>query len=451
MNKQKTLNEIVSFKGVGLHTGLESTICIKPSNADTGIVFRDLNNPDKSVLANIKNVKKTNRGTTISSKKFEVHTVEHLMSALYSHGIDNVLIEIDGIEVPILDGSAKNFYDSFKKAGIKILEKDKQVVEIDSEISITKNDASLKILPYDGFKITFEIEFQDCSIKKQKFVLENLKDYGEEIAPCRTFCTFSEIINLQKSGLSLGGNFDNAIVYLDDSISDEQINDFNKNTSESITRDDIGTKTYKNKKLVFKNEAVRHKILDLIGDLSLIGKEIKGHIISKKSGHFLNTEFAKKIDLKQNINNFKYNRHEIEKIIPHRDPFLLIDEIIDGKLGEYVCAVKYVNENESYFKGHFPGNPIMPGVLIIECMAQTSCFLSLKTVGSPENKLMLLSVIKSSKFIKKVVPGNKLIFRVELIKFRLNNALIKGIAKVDDEIVAEAEWMATVVDKYENT
>ena len=165
----------------------------------------------------------------------------------------------------------------------------------------------------------------------------------------------------------------------------------------------------------------------------------------------MNTEFAKKIDIKQYINNFKYNRLEIEKIIPHRDPFLLIDEIIDGKLGEYVCAVKYVNENESYFKGHFPGNPIMPGVLIIECMAQTSCFLSLKTVGSPENKLMLLSVIKSSKFIKKVVPGDKLILRVELIKFRLNNALIKGIAKVDDEIVAEAEWMATVVDKYENT
>ena len=451
MNKQKTLNEIVSFKGVGLHTGLESTIYIKPSNADTGIVFRDFNNPAKSVLANIKNVTKTDRGTTISSKNFEVHTVEHLMSALYSHAIDNVLIEIDGNEVPILDGSAKNFYESFRKVGIKILEKDKQVVEIDSEILITKNDTSLKILPYDGFKITFEIEFQDCSIKKQKFVLENLNDYGEQIAPCRTFCTFSEVIKLQKSGLSLGGNFDNAIVYLDDSISDEQINDFNKNTSENITKENIGIKTYKNKKLVFENEAVRHKILDLIGDLSLIGKEIKGHIISKKSGHFLNTEFAKKIDLKHNINKFKYNRSEIEKIIPHRDPFLLIDEIIDGKLGEYVCAVKYVNENESYFKGHFPGNPIMPGVLIIECMAQTSCFLSLKTVGSPENKLMLLSVIKSSKFIKKVVPGDKLILRVELIKFRLNNALIKGIAKVDDEIVAEAEWMATVVDKYENT
>tara|TARA_B100000401_G_scaffold435469_1_gene377255 strand:- start:2573 stop:3928 length:1356 start_codon:yes stop_codon:yes gene_type:complete len=451
MSRQKTLNDIVSFKGVGLHTGLESTIYIKPSNSDTGIVFRDFNDPNKSVVANIKNVKKTNRGTTISSKNFEVNTIEHLMSALYSHAIDNVLIEIDGNEVPILDGSAKNFYDSFEKVGIKILEQDRQVIEIDDGISIVNDDAFLKILPYDGFKITFEIEFPECSIKKQKFVLETLNDYRNEIAPCRTFCTFSEVIKLQKSGLSLGGNFDNAIVYLDDSISDEQIDDFNKNTSESVTKNNIGLKTYKNKKLLFENEAVRHKILDLIGDLSLIGKEIRGHIISKKSGHFLNTEFAKKIDSKQKTNKFKYNRFEIEKIIPHRDPFLLIDEIVDGKLGEYVCAVKYVSEKESYFKGHFPGNPIMPGVLIIECMAQTSCFLSLKTVGSPENKLMLLSVIKSSKFIKKVVPGDKLFLRVELIKFRLNNALIKGIATVDDELVAEAEWMATVVDKYENS
>ena len=451
MNRQKTLNDIVSFKGVGLHTGLESTIYIKPSNSDTGIVFRDLNDPNKSVVANIKNVKKTNRGTTISSKNFEVNTIEHLMSALYSLAIDNVLIEIDGNEVPILDGSAKNFYDSFEKVGIKILEQDRQVIEIDDEISIVVDDAFLKILPYDGFKITFEIEFPECSIKKQKFVLETLNDYRNEIASCRTFCTFSEVIKLQKSGLSLGGNFDNAVVYLDDSISDEQIDDFNKNTSESVTKNNIGLKTYKNKKLLFENEAVRHKILDLIGDLSLIGKEIRGHIISKKSGHFLNTEFAKKIDSKQKTNKFKYNRFEIEKIIPHRDPFLLIDEIVDGKLGEYVCAVKYVSEKESYFQGHFPGNPIMPGVLIIECMAQTSCFLSLKTVGSPENKLMLLSVIKSSKFIKKVVPGDKLFLRVELIKFRLNNALIKGIATVDDELVAEAEWMATVVNKYENT
>ena len=451
MNRQKTLNDIVSFKGVGLHTGLESTIYIKPSNSDTGIVFRDLNDPNKSVVANIKNVKKTNRGTTISSKNFEVNTIEHLMSALYSLAIDNVLIEIDGNEVPILDGSAKNFYDSFEKVGIKILEQDRQVIEIDDEISIVVDDAFLKILPYDGFKITFEIEFPECSIKKQKFVLETLNDYRNEIASCRTFCTFSEVIKLQKSGLSLGGNFDNAVVYLDDSISDEQIDDFNKNTSESVTKNNIGLKTYKNKKLLFENEAVRHKVLDLIGDLSLIGKEIRGHIISKKSGHFLNTEFAKKIDSKQKTNKFKYNRFEIEKIIPHRDPFLLIDEIVDGKLGEYVCAVKYVSEKESYFQGHFPGNPIMPGVLIIECMAQTSCFLSLKTVGSPENKLMLLSVIKSSKFIKKVVPGDKLFLRVELIKFRLNNALIKGIATVDDELVAEAEWMATVVNKYENT
>ncbi len=205
-----------------------------------------------------------------------------------------------------------------------------------------------------------------------------------------------------------------------------------------------------NKKLVFENEAVRHKILDLIGDLSLLGKNVKGHFISYKGGHELNIKLVKKIQSLYS-NKVIFNKKEIENIIPHRDPFLLIDEIVDIEEGKYVKAVKYVNESEDYFRGHFPGEPMMPGVLIVECLAQASCFLSMSTVDSPSDKLMLLSVIKSAKFMKKVVPGDKLFLEVHLLKYKLRNALIKGVASVNGEVVAESEWMATVVKKNENS
>ena len=449
---QRTLEKTIQFKGVGLHTGIPSKISISPAEANTGIIFRDMNNSKKKIKSHIDNVCSTLRGTTISLDDFKIYTVEHLLSALYALGIDNAYIDIDNIEIPILDGSSIGYYESIKSSGIKKLKSQKNTLVIKEKIEVINGDSSLVILPYDGFKITFEIDFKNSSIGKQKFTLESLDDYESQISSSRTFCTFGEIVDLKKNNLALGGNLENAIIYLDEHISDDTIRAFNEISDDQIDRESIGYKTLKNKSLIYQNEAVRHKILDLIGDISLIGKNIKGHIISNKSGHYLNIELVKKINLLYSDNNeFKFNRKEIEKIIPHREPFLLIDEIVDGKLGEYVCAVKYVNENEDYFKGHFPGNPIMPGVLIIESMAQTSCFLSLKTVGSAEDKLMLLSVIKSSRFLKKVIPGDKLFLKVELLKFRLNNALIRGTAMVNNELVAEAEWMATVVNKYENT
>ena len=451
MNYQRTLNKTIEFEGIGLHTGVTSKLFIHPAESNTGIIFRDSNNKENLIYSHVDVVSSTKRSTVISSNGYTIHTVEHLLSALYALGIDNALIDIDNIEIPILDGSAIDFYNLIISSGIKKLDAKKQSIIVKDKIEVKEGDASLIILPYDGFKITFEIDFKNSTIGKQKFILESLDDYEKQVAPCRTFCTFGEIVELKKNGLALGGSLDNAIVYLDKEITEQNINEFNKVSDEKIDKKNIGLDTLKNKKLIFKNEAVRHKILDLIGDIALIGKKIKGHIISNKSGHCLNTQLAKKIHLLYSNNDFKFNKDEIKKIIPHRDPFLLIDEIVDGKIGDYVCAVKYVNENENYFQGHFPGNPIMPGVLIIECMAQTSCFLSLKTVGSAEDKLMLLSVIKSSRFLKKVIPGDKLFIKVELRKFRLNNALIRGIAKVNNELVAEAEWMATVVNKNENT
>jgi UDP-3-O-[3-hydroxymyristoyl] N-acetylglucosamine deacetylase/3-hydroxyacyl-[acyl-carrier-protein] dehydratase len=447
---QKTLEKNIEFEGIGLHTGVNSKIILRPAKPNTGIIFRDINK-NNDIKAHINNVCSTLRGTTLSVNDSKIYTVEHLLSALYALGIDNAYIDFYNIEIPILDGSSNKFYELIESSGIKILNEKRNSLIIKEEIEVSNKDSSLTILPYDGFKITFEIDFKNSSIGIQKFVLETLDDYKMQIASSRTFCTFGEIVHLKENGLALGGNLDNAIIYLDKDISDVTIDNFNKISLNQISRESLDGNTLENKNLIFNNEAVRHKILDLIGDLSLLGKDIKGHVISNKSGHSLNIEMVKKINLLYSDSDFKFNKKEIEKIIPHRDPFLLIDEIIDGELGKYVCAIKYVDEKESYFKGHFPGNPIMPGVLIIECMAQTSCFLSLKTVGSTEDKLMLLSVIKSSRFLKKVVPGDKLFIKVELLKFRLNNALIKGSAKVNNELVAEAEWMATVVNKYENT
>jgi len=451
MTYQKTLVKSVNFEGIGLHTGVASKGSIKPAEPNTGIIFRDINNKENTIRAHIDNVCSTLRGTTLSSKGDKIYTVEHLLSALYALGIDNAYIDVDNIEIPILDGSSVDYYSAIQSSGIKTLNERKISLIIKDKIEVNKGESSLTILPYDGFKITFEINFEYSSIGKQKFVLESLDDYKTQISSSRTFCTFAEIIRLKKNGLAIGGTLDNAIIYLDKEITDDTIDDFNEISLEKIERSALGKETLKDKALIFSNEAVRHKILDLIGDISLIGKDIKGHIISNRSGHYLNIKLVKKINLFYSDNEFKLNKKEIEKVIPHRAPFSLIDEIVDGKSGEYVCAIKYVNKNEAYFKGHFPGNPIMPGVLIIECMAQASCFLSLKTIGPSEDKLMLLSVIKSSKFLKKVVPGDKLFIKVELIKFKLKNALIKGTAMVNNELVAEAEWMATVVNKYENT
>ncbi|MBI45602.1 MAG: UDP-3-O-[3-hydroxymyristoyl] N-acetylglucosamine deacetylase [Candidatus Marinimicrobia bacterium] len=444
---QTTINNNINFKGIGLHTGVNTNLKIIPSEANTGIVFR-INNQD--IKANIDNLyESSKRGTTLKFNDEKIYTVEHILSALYGLEIDNAIIEVDNVEIPILDGSNKEYTKKILDVGIKQLTEKKKFLVIDQPIEIKNENSSVGIYPYDGFKITFEIDFKNENIGKQSFTLESLEDYEKKIATARTFCTFNEIIQLKEMGLILGGNLDNAIIYTDHSLSIDKIKSFNNSNSFKIEESLDRHKTnVNNKKLLFDNEAVRHKILDLIGDFALLGKNIKGHIISHKGGHEINTQLVKKINLFYKYQqSVKYDRIEIEKIIPHRDPFLLIDQIVDFREGEYVHAIKYVDEKESYFQGHFPGNPVLPGVLIIECMAQASCFLSLSTVDKPDQKLMLLSVIRSAKFFKKVIPGDILSLEVNLLKFRMNNALIKGIGFVNGEKVAEAEWMATVVDK----
>ena len=450
---QLTVANNIEFKGVGLHSGLKSEIVIKPAEVNVGIVFKSNDDLNLKIEANIDNVTSTRRGTTLETCNYKIHTVEHILSALYALQIDNVIIEIKGNEIPILDGSTKSFYKRIKAIGTKQLDDKKEFIIIKDKVEIDNKDSRISVLPYDGFKITCEIDFEDSNIGKQYFVLSSLNDYEYEISESRTFCTFNEIVGLQNSGLALGGNLDNAIIYIDNKITNSSIKAFNKNNKIKIKEDIALLREFDNvngKKLFFNNEAVRHKILDLIGDIALLGKNIKGHFVSYKGGHEINIQLMKKIKSLY-CNRIKYNKKEIKNIIPHRDPFLLIDAIIDIKDGKYVHALKFVDKNEDYFKGHFPGNPIMPGVLIVECLAQTSCFLSMSTVDNPSDKLMLLSIIKSAKFMKKVIPGDELSLEVYLLKYKLRNALIRGIASVNGEAVAEAEWMATVVKKNENS
>ena len=450
MKYQRTINEVINFKDFGLHTGVMSNMKLIPSEPNTGIIFKrtDIENPI-FIKASIDNVVSTSRGTSLGVGDIIIHTVEHILSALNGLGVDNLLIEIDNEEVPICDGSAVLFVDKIHEVGIQKFDIQKRYFEIQSEINYYSDDGKsyIKILPYDGFKVSYEIDFDINSIGKQSYEIDGLSNYRDEISVCRTFCTFDEISDLKQSNLAIGGSLKNAIIFSDNSITIDKIKLFNKKYNLDIKESVLeNSNTINNIKLLFENEPVRHKILDLIGDFLLLGNPIKGHIVSCRGGHEINIKLLQKI--KPMINNeFKFNRNQIKEIIPHRAPFLLIDEIIDGVDGEYVSALKYVNNNEYYFKGHFPGSPMMPGVLIIECMAQTSCFLDMKNTHNRNNKLMLLSVIKSSKFLQKVLPGDKLYIKTNLLKYKLGTARVKGVARVNNKIVAEAEWMATMVDR----
>jgi len=447
MDKQKTISSEVSFSGIGIHTGEKSNITLKPLKENSGIIFKriDLDEPIY-IEAILENVVSTNRGTVIGKKNVKIHTIEHLLSALYALEIDNLLIEIDNVEPPVLDGSSEIFFNTILNCGLIKQIADKDYYKISEPIHYydDNSDIVLKILPSEEFSVTFESDFPYKSIGKQKFTLNSLSDYSKEISSARTFCSLDEISYLKKDNLAKGGSLQNAVIFLSEQNTKNDVDKMEEYLGESLIYDD-SSNTLNNTKLRYNDEPVRHKVLDLIGDLALLGRPIIGHIHSYKSGHRSNVEFGKLI--KEMGSNFKFNKEEIKKIIPHREPFLLIDEIIGGIRGSSVIAKKNVVNNDYFFKGHFPDNPIMPGVLIIESMAQASCFLSFDNVKNRTEKMMLLSVINSSKFIKKVIPGDELILRVKLIKIRLGTANMVGVATVNNKIVAKANFMATIVDK----
>ncbi|NOZ57883.1 MAG: bifunctional UDP-3-O-[3-hydroxymyristoyl] N-acetylglucosamine deacetylase/3-hydroxyacyl-ACP dehydratase [Calditrichaeota bacterium] len=462
--RQQTIKAPVSLSGVGLHTGNTTTITFRPAEPGFGIRFRrvDLDNSPE-IPAIIDNVVDISRGTSLGKNGVVIHTVEHVLAALYGLEIDNVLVELDGNEPPVGDGSALPFVEKLLEVGLEEQDAPRDILVIDRTITYHDEEKRVDIVvtPSDEFRITFMVDYQNPALGTQYTSMYSLTDeFVKEFAPARTFCFLHEVEELWEQGLARGGNLDNAIVIIDREITQDELDRLAKmfGVSESVI---LGANGILNgKQLRFPNEPVRHKTLDLIGDLALVGVPIRGHVLAARSGHAANVELAKilrkEYEKKQLASkyaapsakkNIVFDIQAIQRILPHRFPFLLVDRIVDLVPQERVVGYKNVSYNEPFFTGHFPGHPIMPGVLIVEAMAQTGGILLLNTEANPDEKLVYFTGIDNVRFRKPVVPGDQVWFEVEMVKFRRNICKMAGKAFVDGELVCEAELMAAVVDR----
>jgi UDP-3-O-[3-hydroxymyristoyl] N-acetylglucosamine deacetylase/3-hydroxyacyl-[acyl-carrier-protein] dehydratase len=458
---QHTLASEAKISGVGIHTGQTVDMTLKPSEPNTGIVFKRIDLPNSpTVKADVDNVVDTTRSTIIEANGARVGTIEHLMAALAGNMVDNVLIEINGNEVPILDGSSQPFVQVIRQAGVKQQDAPKVYYTLQHNISFSddKKKVEMVALPYNEFRINTLIDFNSPVLGTQHASLKNLSEFDEQIAPCRTFCFFHELEYLLDNNLIKGGDINNAIVVVDKPVSEEDV----KRIAKVFKKENVKVSEgglLNNLDLRFPNEPARHKLLDVIGDLALVGFPFKAHIIANRPGHSSNIEFARKI--KEHIKKYKhrqqfpqydpskpplYDIHAIEKKLPHRYPFLLIDKVIE--LNEkYVVAVKNVTYNEPYFQGHFPGNCVMPGVLQVEALAQTGGILTIPDDPDNDYDTYFLK-IDSCKFKQKVVPGDTLLLKMELLNpVRRGICEMKGTIFVGDKIAAEAEMVAQIVKK----
>ena len=458
---QKTITNQCSISGYGIHTGKKVNLKLYPAKENTGIVFQRIDLKDKPrVKALFKNVASTNRSTNIKDKNAEVQTIEHLMAAIFTLGIDNLLIKIDNVEVPILDGSSKKFTEILRNSSIKEQSSIKKSIRITKKhiIKIDENESYYQIEPSENFSVEVKLDYDARFLKNQIAVLEDINKFEDQISSARTFSFLNEVDYLIKNNLIKGGNLDNSVIIVNENANEDVkkylIDKFGK---ENLSFE-IG-KLLNKKKLRFDNEPARHKLLDFIGDLSLIGSNIEGKITCFKPGHKSNYEFVKKLDKIMSEENRKiapkidfsekpyYDINDIKNILPHREPFIFIDEIRD--LGEdFIVGVKYVKEDEDYFRGHFPAEPVMPGVLQLETMAQAGGVLILTTVENPQDYLTFFMKIDNAKFKKKVIPGDTIIFRLNLISpIRRGLCHMHGKGFVNGEIVVEADLLAQIAKK----
>ena len=461
--QQRTIRQPVSLSGVGLHTGSVSTMTFRPAPEDTGILFRRVDmGGSPEIPADVDHVVDISRGTTIGIGDARVHTIEHVMAALVGLEVDNCIIDIDANEPPIGDGSAKPYVDALMNAGFEKQNAPKDYLIIDQTVTYHNEAKGVDIvaLPLDDYRVTVMVDYNNPALGSQHTGLFNLeKEFVTEFAPTRTFCFLHEVEMLHSAGLIRGGNLDNAIVIVDRDLDDDEIRRIA--TKLGINQAVIlGTKgTLNDKPLRFKNEPARHKLLDLMGDLALIGVPLKAQILAARPGHASNIEFARMIrklyQQKKLIRKFQHERKEgvvfdvnaIQKILPHRYPFLLVDKITDFRIDESVVGVKNVTVNEPFFQGHFPGQPVMPGVLIIEAMAQTGGVLLLNGVENPGDKLVFFMSINNAKFRRPVVPGDQLVFELRMTSRKSRICQMSGKAYVDGTLVAEADLMASIVDR----
>lgn len=456
--KQKTLQNSFSVSGKGLHTGLEITATFLPAPENSGYKIQRIDLPDEPIIdAVAENVVETSRGTVIANGEVKVSTIEHAMAALYCAEIDNCLIQVNAPELPILDGSAQYYADAIEQCGIveQKAEKDYFIIKHKIEITDEESGSSIVVLPDDSFSINTMISYDSPILTNQFASLDQLSDFKNQIAASRTFVFVREVEPLLKNNLIKGGDLDNAIVIYDRKTSQEELDRLADLTG--IPHKSVDQLGYiNNKPLVFPNEPARHKLLDILGDIALVGRPIKGRIIATRPGHTINNKFARmlrKAIRRQDMQAPEYDPNKvplmdtnrIRALLPHRYPFLLVDKVIE--LGvKHIVGVKNVSGNEPFFQGHFPTEPVMPGVLIVEAMAQTGGLLVLNTVEEPERYSTYFMKIDNVKFRQKVVPGDTLIFHLSLVgEIRRGCAYMKGYAFVGEKIVTEAEFMAQII------
>ncbi|MGX9986047.1 bifunctional UDP-3-O-[3-hydroxymyristoyl] N-acetylglucosamine deacetylase/3-hydroxyacyl-ACP dehydratase [Chryseobacterium sp. POL2] len=457
-DKQKTIQEDIQLSGIGLHTGKEVNLTIKPAKENTGFVFvrTDLEGRPQ-VEADVNYVTTTERGTTLEKLGVKIHTCEHLLAALVGMDLDNVIMEMDSSEPPILDGSSKYFVEAIEKAGIEEQNAVREYLVIKEVLSYvdTNSGSEITIIPSENYEVTTMVDFGTKVLGTQNASLKNISEFKDEISSARTFSFLHELEQLLDHNLIKGGDISNAIVYVDKELTPETT----EKLKVAFGKDDVSIRPngiLDNLNLNFPNEAARHKLLDVIGDLALVGVKIKGRVIANKPGHFVNTQFAKKLNRqwklqkKKNVPDFDLTKEPvfdingIMKLMPHRPPFLLLDKVLELS-DTHVVGLKNVTMNEPFFVGHFPKEPVMPGVLQVEALAQAGGILVLASVPDPENYSTYFIKIDKVKFKRKVVPGDTLIFKIELIEpIRRGIVHMQGYGYVGDTVALEAELMAQV-------
>lgn len=440
MEKQKTISSPASFSGIGLHTGNLTTVVFKPAPANSGITFYRVDLPERpGIKADIDHVVDVSRGTTIGINGVKVHTVEHVLAAVAGLGIDNLDIELDANELPVGDGSSLPFLNALLKVGLVEQDAERKYITVDEPVYFRSKEVTIAVLPANELRLTFTISYDHSMVGTQhaSFAITP-ETFEKEIASSRTFCFLSEVKMLQEQGLIRGGSLENAVVVGEDGILNDELR--------------------------YPDEFVRHKILDLLGDMYLLGRPLKGHVVAVKAGHPTHVEFSKQV--KKRLLNGHHPSEDakkqpktppaldvntIMKVLPHRFPFLLVDRILSYKPLESVVGIKNVTVNEPFFQGHWPKMPVMPGVLILEVMAQVSSVLVFGDEGEP-GKVAYFVGINDAKFRRSVVPGDQIVVESEMLRYRRNACKVRARALVDGEVAAEAEMLFSLVDApYELT
>jgi UDP-3-O-[3-hydroxymyristoyl] N-acetylglucosamine deacetylase/3-hydroxyacyl-[acyl-carrier-protein] dehydratase len=460
--KQRTIARTVSVSGIGLHTGYACKVTFRPAEIGTGIRFVRTDLRDAPVIpALVSVVVSVDRETTLGNERAQVRSVEHVLAATGGLGIDNLIIEANADEFPALDGSAKGYVEALLDAELVEQDAPREYLAVERTLMYHNEEqgVDLVIVPSDEFRVTYMIDYPDKPLGTQYTSLYSMEEFIHDFAPARTFCLLSEAEHLKADGLIQGGSLDNAVVFADRKLEGAE----RKRLAElfHLREEDLVTDegTLGNRPLRFPNEAVRHKVVDLIGDLALVGLPLKGHVLAARAGHGAHIELARLLRKEYETTlitrkygskagtGYVFDSQAIERLIPHRYPMLLVDRILELTPGERVLGLKNVTRNEPFFDGHFPNHSIMPGVLIIEAMGQTGGVLLLNSVKDPEKKMVYFTGLDNVRFRKPVLPGDQVYFGVEMLMFRRGVCKMHGEARVEDVVVAEADMSAVVLDR----